>query len=195
MKTSFKILIPTILFIFIMIFTIFFNVKAEVKKYTSGEISTEKQQLKNFSSIIVNTKSSVHLYNSEKYAVLGDVNLSNYKITNDTLYITDTTNIQINFKSIKSITSTYGSNIIIDSIYTNQLNIYATNNSEININKGEIKNLKLISDCSSIYLRKCQLQNIGGKIKNNSFLSFYSKINSINIDSDTSSYFNASGWK
>ena len=178
-----------------MIFAVYFNVKAEVNKYVSGEINTAKNTINNFSNIVVNTKSTVFLYLSDDNAIYGSVNLENYKVLNDTLFISDTTIIKIDFSNIQSITSNYGSNIIIDSIYTNNLNISATNNSEIKIKKGTIKNLSVSSDSSNIYLGRCKLNNLNGALTNNSFISFYSRLKSINIDTDTSSYFNANGWR
>jgi len=195
MKTSFKILLPTMLFLFIMIFAIYFNVKAEINKYRTGEQNITKNTINNFSNIVVNTKSTVYLYISDNNTVYGDVNLNNYKVLNDTLFISDTTLIKIDFKNIKSITSNYGSNITIDSINTNSLKIINTNNSEININKGVIKRINIMCDSSQIYLKRCKLNDIKGELMHNSTVSFNSKINSINIKSDTSSNFSANRWR
>lgn len=195
MKTSIKIFISTITLLIFLISALYFNVKAEVNKYVTGELNLPKHKIEAFSNIVVNAKSTVNMYMSENNAILGDAELSNFKIQNDTLYISDTSFVKINFKSIKSITSNYGSNITIDSINTSKLNIYVTNNSEINIRKGEVKNLKLISDSSSTYMSNCILSNINGKLNNNSFFRFNSRIESVNIKSDTSSYFNSHGWR
>ncbi len=195
MKTSFKILIPTLLFMFIMVFAIFVNVKAEVNKYVTGEIKIKKNKLANFSNIVVNTKSTVNLYLANENTIYGEIDLNNYKVLNDTLYITDTNYVKLDFINIKSITSNSGSNIIIDSINTKKMNIYSSNNSTIDIKKGVINSITISSDSSSIYLSKCNLKKIEGELRNNSFMRFNSRINSINVEIDTSSYFNSYGWR
>jgi len=196
MKTSFKILIPTILLMFIMLFAVYFNVRAEINKYVSGEISIKQNKLESFNNIVLNTKKSVSLFISDKNIVYGDIDMNNYKIINDTLYVSDSENIRIDFKNLNSIISVDKADIFIDSLYNNRFEIGMRNNSGISVRKGTIKNLIVNCDSSRIYINNnCYLSNIEGELKNNSFLKFNSRINSIKIKSDTSSFFNTYGWR
>jgi hypothetical protein len=154
-----------------------------------------KNTIENFSNVVIKTNSAVNMYLSDKNSIYGNVNLNKYIIQNDTLYISDTTLIKIDFNNINSITSTYGSKLVIDSINTNNITINCSNNSNVRINKGLIKNISIFSDNSKIHLSNCKIYNIKAKIANKSFISFNSRIKSITIDSDTTSYFNANGWR
>ena len=197
MKTSFKILIPTIFIMFALMFAIYFNVKAEMNKYVTKEYDVEKQEIADFNNIVLKTNATLTLVLSDKNEVYGNnINLSDYKLENNTLYIYDTSDVRIGFTNVKNLSSEFDNRIYIDSISTDSFSINCRNATDIKILKGEIKNLKVNLDSGKVFLRNIvSVENIMGNIKNNSSISFTAKIESIKLNSDTSSTINTYRWR
>ena len=186
MKTSKKILLATVAFFFIMIFATFFEVKAEMKDYkVEAKTITE---IGNFSNVVVLSENSVSLTKSDRNELISNAGLESINIKNDTLYIDTDASIDINYKSLSSITLKDNGFIFLKDQESDNFKIVLENSSRMVIQDAEIKNLSIFSDNSSPTVSG-RIDKITGNIKNNSELRINGSVKVLNIKCDNNSNF------
>jgi hypothetical protein len=186
MKTSKIILLATAAFFFILTFATFFEMKAAMKDFEIAEIKIN--HLDEFSAVVVKSNSSVTLTKSNKNELISNAGLESVKISNDTLYIDSEENIEINFKSINSVSSINKGYLSISGLTTVEFKMLLSNSSHIIMRNAEIEKLSIISEESYISVAG-NINKLSGNLTNGSVLRINANVSSLNIDSDEESAF------
>lgn len=175
MKTSKKILIGFTTFTFAMLFITFASVNNEIKKIVIDKVNTKAIKLNNFSHLLLSPNANLRLSLSEQNNVYGDVSLNDFVIKNDTLIINTETSIKIDFEELKSITCADSCNVIIDSINTDYFNLIVKNKSFIKIRHGNLDNVNIYAEKSSVTIKYAECNNVNIKADNKSKIYLNSK--------------------
>jgi len=186
MKTSKKILLAIGVFLFILTFTTFFEIKAEIKRFETVEIKTN--HLDEFSAIVIKSGNSITLAKTDKNELVSNAGLESVKISNDTLYIDTKENIKINFKNISFVSSINKGYLSISDLNTAKFKLLLNNSSHIIMNNAEIKDLNIISDKSHISVSG-NINKLSSNLTNGSVLRIQANTKSLNITCDSESKF------
>jgi len=184
MKTSKKILLVTVTFLFILTFTTFFELKAEIKIFETVEIKTN--HLDEFRAVVIISGNSVTLTKSDKNELISNAGLESVKISNDTLYIDTKENIKINFKNISFVSSINKGYLSISDLNTAKFKLLLNNSTHIIMNNAEIEDLNIICDKSNISVSG-NINKLSSNLTNGSVLRIQANIKSLNIKCDSES--------
>lgn len=189
MKISFKILITTVLLIIVMIFAVFFNVKAEVNKLNEVSNSKEVQNISSFKHVVILSNNYLALNYSDKNEYIGAKQASELLISNDTLYINEENRVSISFTNLESFTSQNGGEYLIQNIKAPFLNINIDKESDVKFLDGEVSNI-IVNSINSTLVLNIEIDNIDANLKDNSNLNIRSSLKNTNIKCDNNSKFN-----